>query len=81
MSKSTVELFVSPNRINLSFNVRKVKKQELMEELCWLVEELKDKGPESPQTIFFCCTLTDIAKVVTWLLMKLGDSAFYPIYF
>ena len=81
MSKSTVELFVSPNRINLSFDVRKVKKQELMEELCWLVEELKDKGPESPQTIIFCCTLTDIAKVITWLLMKLGDSAFYPIYF
>lgn len=78
LSTSTVQLYVSPNRTNLYFDVHKVKKQDLMEELCWLVEEIKYKGRDSPQTIIFCCTLTDIAKVVNWLLMKLGDSAFYP---
>ena len=78
MSKTMVKIFVSPNRVNLKFTVCKVKKSALMDQLSWIIEEVKQKGLETPQTIIFCCTLKDIASVVNWLLMMLENKAFYP---
>ena len=66
-----VKLFVSPNRENLKFKVAKVKKDETVAQLTWLVNELKEKGPLTPQTLIFCCTVRDIATIVNWFLVKL----------
>ena len=63
MSKNMVNIFVSPNRVNLKFFVSKVKKCMLMDQMSWLVNEVKEKGPKTPQTII-CCSLKDIATIV-----------------
>ena len=78
MSKTMVKIFVSPNRVNLKFTVCKVKKSALLYQLSWIIEEVKQKGLETSQTIIFCCTLKDIASVVNWLLTMLENKAFYP---
>ena len=77
MSKNMVNIFVSPNRVNLKFFVSKVKKCMLMDQMSWLVNEVKEKGPKTPQTIIFCCSLKDIATIVNWFLMMLDNKAFY----
>ena len=78
MNKTMVKLFVSPNRENLKFKVAKVKKDETIAQLTWLVNELKEKGPLTPQTLIFCCTVRDIATIVNWFLVKLDNAAFSP---
>ncbi|XP_068738717.1 ATP-dependent DNA helicase RecQ-like [Montipora capricornis] len=78
MNKTMVKLFVSPNRKNLKFKVAKVKKDETIAQLTWLVNELKEKGPLTPQTLIFCCTVRDIATIVNWFLVKLDNAAFSP---
>lgn len=78
MNKTMVKLFVSPNRENLKFKVAKVKKDETLAQLTWLVNELKEKGPLTPQTLIFCCTLRDIATIVNWFLVQLDSAAFSP---
>lgn len=72
MNKTMVKLFVSPNRENLKFKVAKVKKDETLAQLTWLVNELKEKGPLTPQT------LRDIATIVNWFLVQLDSAAFSP---
>lgn len=78
MNKTMVKLFVSPNRENLKFKVAKLKKDETLAQLTWLVNELKEKGPLTPQTLIFCCTLRDIATIVNWFLVQLDSAAFSP---
>ena len=78
MNKTMVKLFVSPNRENLKFKVAKVKKDETVAQLTCLVNELKEKGPLTPQTLIFCCTVWDIARIVKWFLVKLDSAAFSP---
>ena len=48
-----------------------------MDQMSWLVNEIKEKGPKTPQTIIFCCSLKDIATIVNWFLMMLDNKAFY----
>ena len=78
MSEKMTTIFLSPNGVNLKFHVTKLKKMELMGQMSWLVHEIKDKAPETPKTIIFCCSLNDIATVINWLLMMFSDEAFYP---
>lgn len=78
MSASTTKIFLSPNRVNLKFSVTKVKKQDMMKQLEWVVQEGKEKGVEMAKMIIFCNSLVDIAGVVNWLMMRLGSAAFHP---
>ena len=64
LKPSTTKLFISPNRPNLRISVKKVKKNEMENQLDWLIDEAKEKGSEMPKTIIFCNTLKDIASVV-----------------
>ena len=71
-------VYVSPNRLNLRFSVKKVKKDVQLKELKWIVNLIKEKGITCPKTITFCNTMNEIAVVVNYLILELGKSAFYP---
>ena len=76
MNKTMVKLFVRPNKENLKFKVAKVKKDEAIAQLTWLVNELREKGPLTPQTLIFSCTVRDIATIANWFLVKMDNAAF-----
>lgn len=70
---------ISPNRKNLRLSVLKVKKESMVIQLDWLVEEVKQKGGDMPKTIICCYTIRDIAIVINLLLLKLGEYAYNPV--
>ena len=67
---------MSPNRENLQFLVKKMKKGEMFQQLQWLIDLVLDKGEQCPKTIIFCNTLNEIASVVNYLMMKLGNAIY-----
>ena len=69
-------MYVSPNRENLRFCVKKVKKEQQPEELQWLIDLIKQHGKDTPKTLIFCTTLNEIAQVTNYLLSKLGPHAY-----
>lgn len=71
-------VYVSPNRLNLRFSVNKVKKDEQLQELKWIVNLIKEQGINCPKTIIFCNTMNEIAVVVNYLILELESSMFYP---
>ncbi|CAB3977751.1 Hypothetical predicted protein [Paramuricea clavata] len=60
--KDTTKFSVSPNRLNLRFSVIKVPKKQMLSQLDWIVEKIKN----------------EVAHVANYLMMKLGRQAFYP---
>ena len=73
------KILISPNRKNIRLSVTKVKKELMVTQLDWLVEEVKQKGGKMPKTIIFCNTIRDIAIVINLLLLKLGEYAYNPV--
>lgn len=71
-------VYVSPNRLNLRFSVKKVMKDEQLQELKWIVNLIKEQAINCPKTIIFCNTMKGIAVVVNYLILELGRSVFYP---
>ena len=71
-------VYVSPNRLNLRFSVKKVKKDVQLKELKWIVNLIKEEGLNCPKTIIFCNTMNEIAVVVNHLILELGRSVFHP---
>lgn len=69
-------IYVSPNRPNLRFTVKKVKKAGYLKQLQWLVEMAKDLGSQTPKTIIFCTVMNDMASVVNYLVSQLGDALY-----
>lgn len=77
--KRPEKFYVSPNRENLRISVIKCQRELMFQHLDWLVGIVKEKGIASPKSIIFCNgTLTDIAGVLNYLLMKLGKEAYFP---
>lgn len=75
--KRPQKFYVSPNRENLRISVIKCKRENMFEQLAWLVNMVKEKGTATPKCIIFCNgTLTDIAGVLNYLLMELGKKAY-----
>ena len=77
--KKPKKFYVSPNRENLRISVIKCKREVMFQHLTWLVTLLKEEGTSTPKSII-CCdeTLTDIAAVLNYLLMELGEVAYSP---
>ena len=71
-------VYVSPNRLNLRFSVKKVTKDVQLKELKWLVNLIKEDGINCPKTIIFCNRMNEIAVVVNHLILELGRAVFYP---
>ena len=76
--KNCKTIYVSPNRLNLRFSVKKVKKDVQLKELLWLVDLVKEEGVNCPKTIVFCNTMNEIAIVVNYLISELGKKVFHP---
>lgn len=75
MKSNLKPIVVSPNKDNIRFSVLKADKS--MHCFDWLVEVLKEKKENTPFTIIFCKTVNDIVSVLTFFLMKLGQSGLY----
>ena len=71
-------VFVSPNRPNLRFAVKKVPKASMLSQLDWIVDLINKNGLNTPKIIVFCPTLYAISSVVNYLIMRMGTNAFYP---
>ena len=65
---------MSPNKTNVRLSA--VKVADALSKLDWLVKLVQEKKAQTPKCIIFCNVLTDIAQVLSNLLMKLGDSAY-----
>lgn len=65
---------VSINNKNIRFSVQKVKKG--LSSFNWLVDKIAEHQKNSPKTIIFCQSITDLSTVLSYLLMKLGDRAY-----
>lgn len=76
--KHPVKLFVSPNRVNLRLCVNKVSRKDMLKQLDWLIDMIRQHGKETPKTIIFCDTMYSIASVWNYLMMSLGENAFHP---
>lgn len=76
--KNPVKVFVSPNRVNLRLSVNKVSRKDMLMQLDWVVDMIKEHGKETPKAIIFCDTLYSIASVWNYLMMSLGENAFHP---
>ena len=76
--KDPIQLFVSPNRCNLRFSINKVARTDMLKQLDWLVELIKEYGKDTPKTIVFCDTMYSIASVSNYLMGKLREKAFNP---
>ena len=74
--KDPVCIFVSPER-NIRFSVKKLKQNEMFEQLSWLVQLIRDAGIHCPKTLIFCNTLNDIAAVFNNLMLQLGPCAYH----
>lgn len=77
LKNDTLTVYVSPNRTNLRFSVKKVKNERQLDELQWLIDMVREKGRDTSKTIIFCNTMNEIASVVNHLLYKLGIDAYY----
>lgn len=75
--KDALTVYVSPNRENLQFAVKKTTKNRIFGELDWLIELVKQNGVLTDKTIIFCNTVNDIASVVNYLMSKLGKAAYH----
>ena len=74
--KSTLDpVIVSPNKDNIRFTVLQADKQ--LQCFDWLLSLLKEKKGDTPFTIIFCKTVNDIVSLLTFFLIKLGNSGIY----
>lgn len=79
MLKRPRKFYVSPNWENLRISVIKCKRENVFQQLAWLVNMVKEEGAATQKCIIFCNgTLTDIAGVLNYLLMELGKKAQSP---
>ena len=76
--KDPMVIRISPNRTNLRFSVENKSKPEMFNGLNWLIEHVKEKGELASKTIIFCNTMNDIACVINYLLLKLGQFVHSP---
>lgn len=76
--KHPVKFFLSPNRINLRLSVNEVSRKDILIQLDWVVDMIKENGKETPKTIVFCDTLYSTASVRNYFMTSLGENVFYP---
>ncbi|XP_078353782.1 ATP-dependent DNA helicase RecQ-like [Oculina patagonica] len=68
---------VSPNKDNIFLGFETIEEEkEALNRLKWIATMVAEEGERMPQTIIFCKTFNDIAKVISFLLMNLRGKAF-----
>ena len=86
MKHDTLTVYVSPNRTNLRFAVKKVKKDVQLNDLQWLIDILKEKGKDTPKTMIFCNTIWTKLQVLpiiccsSWQKIKAPENCLLSIY-
>lgn len=69
---------LSPERSNIKFSVMKVKREQYHSNFEWIANMIKMKGLETPKTIIFCNTMTNVASMVGNLFAMLGNAVYVP---
>lgn len=71
---------VSPNKDNIYLEFEHTTEEaNSLEKLKWLTYMIKNEKQSTPQTIIFCTSFNDIAKVLSYLLMQLKNDAFVDV--
>ena len=78
MSRTTCSIILSPERANIRHTVMKVTKNVYLQHFRWVAEMVKTDGVNTPKTIIFCTSLSDVAKLVSNLFAMLGDALYEP---
>ena len=63
MRENAVTINISLNRDNIRFTVFKMSKTDQIEYMGWLIEMVKKQNILAPDTIIFCSTMLNVAKV------------------
>ena len=68
---------VAPNKENICLEFERIAVEgDALKSLKWIACMIEKHKEETPQTIIFCKTFSDIANVVSFLLMNLRGDAF-----
>lgn len=73
--RNVLKLIISPNKQNIRISRSKVTGFSCFN---WLIAQLKLHKQSSPFTIVFCTTIREIATILSYFLMSLGEAAFIP---
>lgn len=77
-SRTTCSIILSHERANIRHTVMKVAKNVYLQHFRWVAEMVKTDGVNTPKTIIFCTSLSDVAKLVSNLFAMLGDALYEP---
>ena len=78
MRRTTHSIILSPERPNIMHTVIKVSRDGYIEHFQWIASMITTGGINTPKTIIFCTSLTDVAKLVSNLFAMLGDALYEP---
>lgn len=65
MSRATCSMILSPERANNRHTVMKVTKNVYLQHFKWVAEMVKTDGVNTPKTIIFCTSLSDVTMLVS----------------
>ena len=72
--KDKVVLDISPERSNIRFTIVKTKRENHVQHIQWLTDVIGLEKENMPQTIIFCTTMQDVAKLSGHLGMLNADA-------
>ena len=78
MRRTTHSIILSPERPNTMHTVSKVSRDGYIEHFQWIASMITTGGINTPKTIIFCTSLTDVAELVSNLFAMLGDALYEP---
>ncbi|CAC5401408.1 unnamed protein product [Mytilus coruscus] len=77
LDNDTKVVAVLPDRPNVYLHVEKKVKQEIGDNLAWLLDLIKDKQELTPKTIIYCTNIYNCNSVYMWLMEELGKCAYH----
>lgn len=79
LRSDVVKIYVSPDRPNIYLHKMKVNK-DLNEAFGWLVQMIKEKGPNTPRAIIYCKSQKDCGRLFRHFKIELGDHGYSPVF-
>ena len=75
----TFNVYVSPNRANIFLHKMKVSRA-VHEAFGWLIDMIKEMGPNTPRTIIYCKQQKECGRLFRHFKLELGGNAYYPLH-
>ena len=75
----TFKVYVSANRANIFLHKMKVSRA-VHEAFGWLIDMIKERGPNTPRTIIYCKQQKECGRLVHHFKLELGGNTYYPLH-